>query len=150
MTAGGMVDEIVMRADPDRIFQAAAQVEHWPEFLPHYRWIKVLGDRPEGRVVEMAARRGIIPVKWTSLQRWDAERREVIYDHIGGATRGMHVVWEIVPQGNETLVRIFHDLHFDIPLVSSAPGRLITSEVFIRHVAGQTLWHMKRFLEGSG
>jgi ribosome-associated toxin RatA of RatAB toxin-antitoxin module len=127
---------------------SAARIERWPQFLPHYRWIKVLEAAPGGRIVEMATRRGVIPVKWTSVQRWDSERREVYYDHIVGPTRGMHVRWEIVPREDEALVRLIHELHLEVPIVNSPPGRLITSRFFIAHIAGQTLWHMKRFVEG--
>jgi ribosome-associated toxin RatA of RatAB toxin-antitoxin module len=148
MTVPVTVDEIVMRADPDRIFEAAAAIERWPSFLPHYRWVKVLGQAPGGRIVEMAARRGLIPVKWTSVQDWDSERREVYYEHVGGATRGMQVMWEIIPRADEVLVRIIHELRLEVPIVNSPPGRLITSRLFIRHIAGRTLWHMKGFVEG--
>lgn len=144
-----MIDEIVMRADPDRVFEAAAYVERWPEFLPHYRWIKLLDPSPQGRIVEMAARRGAIPVRWTSVQSWDSARREVYYDHIAGQTRGMHVVWRVIPDEQEVLVRIIHELQFASPIINSLPGRLITSRFFIRHIAQQTLRHMKRFLEGT-
>lgn len=150
MKASVTIDEVHMRADPDRIFAAAAEIERWPDFLPHYRWIKMLDQRPEGRVVEMAARRGMIPVKWTSLQSWDSERREVYYDHIGGLTRGMHVVWQIIPEREDVLVRIIHELRLQVPIVNSAPGRLITGQFFVRHIAGRTLWHMKGFVEGAG
>lgn len=149
MTVSVTVDEIVMQADPDRIFAAARDVERWPEFLPHYRWVKVLGQQPPGRVVEMAARRGVIPVKWTSLQSWDSERREVYYDHVGGPTRGMQVVWEILPQADGVLVRIIHELRLQVPVVSSPPGRLITGHFFVQPIARRTLWHMKRFVEGG-
>lgn len=142
------VDEILMRANPDRIFEAAARIERWPEFLPHYRWVKVLGEAPPARVVEMATRRGLIPVKWTSLQSWDSDRREIYYDHIGGATRGMQVRWEIIPRADDVLVRIIHELRLQVPIVNSPIGRLITSRFFIAHIAGRTLWHMREFVEG--
>ena len=35
------VDQRLMRAPIDRVFAAAADVERWPEWLPHYRWVRV-------------------------------------------------------------------------------------------------------------
>ena len=69
----------LMRADPDVIFELGARVEDWPRILPHYRWVRVLRADGDGRVVEMAARRPLlpvasgigIPVRWTAIQRAD-------------------------------------------------------------------------------
>ena len=33
---------IEIHGDVKRIFQVAAQVDKWPEILPHYRWVRVL------------------------------------------------------------------------------------------------------------
>ena len=49
-------NEIFIRADMAEIYQLAAPVERWPEILPHYRWVRVLADNGDRRLVEMAAR----------------------------------------------------------------------------------------------
>src|SRR5215510_9036024 len=56
------VDEIVMHAGPERCFRFGAEVERWPEWLPHYRWVRF--RRKEGfgtGLVEMAAVRRFGP-----------------------------------------------------------------------------------------
>ena len=37
------IDEIVMRAAPERAFRFGADVERWPEWLPHYRVAQTAG-----------------------------------------------------------------------------------------------------------
>jgi len=49
------VDRIVIQAPLGSVFAVASDVERWPEFLPHYRWVRVLERRPGGALVEMAA-----------------------------------------------------------------------------------------------
>src|SRR5262249_2944657 len=39
------VDERVIRAPSDRIFALAADVERWPDHLPHYRYVRFLERR---------------------------------------------------------------------------------------------------------
>jgi hypothetical protein len=32
-------DEAFVQATPDACFRVAADVERWPDILPHYRWV---------------------------------------------------------------------------------------------------------------
>ena len=130
------------------IFDLAAGVEHWPEFLPHYRWVRLLEQRDEGRVVEMAARRGGWPVKWRALLQPRPEEKRVYFRHLGGPARGMRVYWELQETEGGTDVSIHHELSLEIPLIRTALGRWIVSEGFIRPIASRTLACMKRKAEG--
>src|SRR4051794_1506756 len=86
-------NSIVIRAPRRRIFETAANLELWPEILPHYRYIRYLARHPERNVVVMAARRGPIPVSWTSEQVIDRQSMEVRFRHLRAFTKGMQVVW---------------------------------------------------------
>ena len=52
---------VPMYGDLDRIVELAADVERWPDILPHYRWVTLLEGGDDCKVVEMAARRAISP-----------------------------------------------------------------------------------------
>ena len=56
-----------MRAPYDRIFDLAANVERWPELLPHYRYVRRLPGAD--RHFAMGARRG--PVPCTSQSQYE-------------------------------------------------------------------------------
>jgi len=97
MTLGLSVDStenrIRIRAPWREVFDRAAAVERWPEFLPHYRWVRRHDATPDGCVVEMAAHRGFWPVRWTArLEPYPDERRIDFY-HLAGPVRGMRVRW---------------------------------------------------------
>ncbi len=141
------VDDILIYADQDSIYQLAADVERWPEILPHYRWVNVLESRDGQRTVEMAALRGWIPVKWTSLQEVDPVRRRVTYRHTGGATRGMDVEWKLEQEGDAVRVTIVHEMNLTMPVVRSRIGRRIVGQFFVHHIAGRTLRKIKELSE---
>lgn len=143
------IDTITISAEPDAIFRMAADIERWPDIFPHYRWVKVLEQRDDERVVEMAAKRGWIPVKWTALQVLDAGRRRVYYRHIGGATRGMEVEWSFQPESSEVTVKIVHEMSLLVPFVRMAIGKRIVGNFFVKHIAGQTLNCIKQLLEAE-
>ncbi|MEP7105164.1 MAG: SRPBCC family protein [Chloroflexota bacterium] len=148
------VDRLVMRAPADRVFAAAADVERWPELLPHYRWV-TMRERSGGEsIVEMAAWRpfGIAryPTWWVSRMRVDPERREVHYEHIDGITRGMQVVWRVVPSGAATEVTIVHEWTGPgWPLIGGPAANLVIGPVFIHGIASRTLAGIARFVEQS-
>src|SRR5256885_6436821 len=94
------VDQIVIGAPLGRVFQVAADVEHWPGILSHYRWVRFLDRRDGGGTVEMAASRPFgplrYPVWWVSDMTVDRTAREIRYRHMRGITAGMRVVWRLL------------------------------------------------------
>ena len=144
-----------MRAPEDRVFQAAMEVERWPEILPHYRWVRVLQRRREQALVEMAAWRPFGPLNyptWWVSEMWvDSAARAVHYRHVKGITTGMDVVWQLEPSANGTEVSIVHEWGGPgWPLVGSAAAALVIGPVFVHGIASRTLAGIKRHVENGG
>ena len=55
--------QIQIDAPLERIFPIAAEVERWPERLPHYRYVRRLPTANGERRFAMGARRGPLPVR---------------------------------------------------------------------------------------
>jgi len=148
------VDERRIAAPTDRVFQAARDVERWPDILPHYRVVRIL-ERGAGRdVVEMSANRpfGLFqwPTWWTSEMRVDPDRREVRYRHIRGITRGMDVTWRIAPDGTGSHVSIVHEWDGPRwPLISTVAADWVIGPVFIHGIASRTLAGIARHVEST-
>ncbi|MBW3625043.1 MAG: SRPBCC family protein [Armatimonadetes bacterium] len=142
-------NRIRMEAPWRTVFELASEVERWPEFLPHYRWVRTLEQRGEGRVVEMAARRGFWPVKWTALLEPKADERRIYFHHLKGPARGMRVYWELIEREGGTDVTIHHELSLETPIIRTRLGKWIVTRGFIHPIAGRTLACMKRVAEGE-
>jgi hypothetical protein len=143
-------NETVVHAPLRHCLQHAADVERWPDILPHYRWVRF--HRRDGFArgrVEMAARRWFgplpWPVWWLSEMSLDEERPAVLYTHVGGITTGMEVVWGFEQlDAQRTRVWITHDWEegprWPLPrILRRLIGRMVVGPVFIHHVAGRTL-----------
>jgi ribosome-associated toxin RatA of RatAB toxin-antitoxin module len=143
-----LANSILINAPKAHIFETAADLEKWPTFLPHYRYIRYLERSPDRNVVEMAARRGIIPISWVSEELIDRQRYEVRFRHLRAWTKGMEVIWKFAEQPEGVLVSILHDLRFRVPILAPIAEPIIGG-FFIHHVAGQTLKHMKAYVEGA-
>jgi ribosome-associated toxin RatA of RatAB toxin-antitoxin module len=140
------VNSIVMRAPKQRIFETAADLEKWPTFLPHYRFIHYLERGLERNVVRMAARRDFIPISWVSEEIIDRSKLEVRFRHLQAWTKGMEVVWTFAETGEGICVSILHELHFRVPALAPLAEPII-GDFFIGHIANQTLKHMKTHVE---
>ena len=152
------VDETIIQAPPERCFRFGADVERWPEWLPHYRWVRFQRrDRFGTGRVEMAARRDFgplsWPVWWVSEMTVDEDRLLVLYRHVAGVTTGMEVEWSFaaLPDGS-TRVRIVHEWEsgprWPVPgAARRGIGDEIIGPVFIHHVASRTLAGIKRAAE---
>lgn len=142
-------ETIVMRGDLDRIVELAADVERWPVILPHYRWVTLLEGGGDRKVVEMAARRDAIPVKWRAVQeiRRGGATPVIYYRHIWGVTKGMEVDWIFEPEPDQVTVRIRHDFSPPWPLVGELIATKIVGPRFVDHIAGKTLRTIKGIVE---
>ena len=141
-------NRIEIHGQVKRIFQAAAQVDKWPDILPHYRWVRVLQRKKRRTIVEMAARRGRIPVSWTAVQEVFPYER-ITYKHIKGFTTGMDVTWSFKPVQEHVQVVIRHDFSLPWPLVGGFVSRYIVGALFVKPIASKTLKHLKLTVESA-
>jgi ribosome-associated toxin RatA of RatAB toxin-antitoxin module len=136
---------LAVRADARTMFRLVADVEAWPCLLPHYRRVTVLEQHDaEHRIVEMRARRDIIPVGWTAEQRVFPSEPRITFTHVAGITRGMRVAWTFSPHADGTLVRVWHWFSPQWPLVPDRLVHLVIGRFFVDAIASQTLRRLAR------
>ncbi len=142
-----ILDEHRMEAPPNVCFQVAADVERWPEILPHYRWVRFHEQRDFGTGrVEMAAWRDFggplrYPTWWVSDMRVDRDEPAVYYEHVDGITRGMQVKWSFEAHDDgSTDVKITHAWDGPAwPLIGPLAWELVISRQFVSVIAQRTL-----------
>ena len=139
----------LMRAPYDRIFDLAADVERWPEILPHYRYVRRVPDPDGERRFAMGARRGPIPVRWEAIQRPMRNDRRIEFVHTGGITRGMWVAWRFEPRDGAIDVSIEHRLELGWPLIGELAARAVIGPQFIEAIAGRTLRRVRHLAEAT-
>jgi ribosome-associated toxin RatA of RatAB toxin-antitoxin module len=149
------VDLRVVAAPIAPVFAAASDVERWPAILPHYRYVRFVERRADGGVVEMSANRpfGLVdwPTWWTSEMWVDPSRHEVRYRHVRGVTRGMEVVWRLVPEGDRTHVSIVHEWSGPSwPVIRWPAANWVIGPVFVHGIASRTLAGIARAVEAGG
>ena len=146
------LDRTMIAAPVDRVFAIAADVERWPEFLAHYRLVRMIERRDGGGIVEMAAWRPFGPVRyptwWVSEMETDPDARTIRYHHIRGITRQMEVEWSITGTDGAVDVSIVHDWAGPgWPVIGRLAAELVIGPVFIRGIASRTLAGVKRKAE---
>lgn len=142
------IDRVTIHAPLADVFRLAADVERWPDILPHYRWVRMLERRPDGGRVEMAAWRPFgsvlrYPTWWVS-EMWiepDGGRPVIRYRHIDGITTGMNVRWVLTTAaGGGVAVEIVHEWSGPAwPLVGGLAASLVIGPVFVHGIASRTL-----------
>lgn len=153
-----IVDRLVIRASPDRVWPHAVDVERWPAILPHYRWVRRTEGTPRGDgIVAMSAHRPFggplnWPTWWTSRIWVDAAKREIRYRHIGGITTGMDVLWTITPTddggSDVTIVHTWDGPPW--PLIRRIAAEVVIGPVFVHGIAERTLAGVARAAERDG
>ena len=140
-------NEIAIKAPADQIFALASATLHWPEILPHYRSVRMIGRDGDSQILQMAAMRDFIPVRWTAQQWNDSNTPAIKFHHVAGWTRGMDVEWHFKEERGVTLVSIVHELDFAFPVASAFLGKYVVSDFFVHDIASKTLHRMKELAE---
>lgn len=147
------VDRVLVRTSLERVFAIAADVERWPSFLPHYRWVRVLKRTEGGAVVEMAAWRPFgalrYPTWWVSEMRV-VPPQAVRYRHVQGITRGMDVEWQFTQEAGGVALTIVHQWSGPgWPVIGRLAANWVIGPVFIHGIASRTLAGVKRRAEAA-
>ncbi|HJU75725.1 MAG TPA: SRPBCC family protein [Gemmatimonadaceae bacterium] len=139
------VDQQLVRASPHAMFQLARDVEQWPAYLAHYRYVRFRErSRDGGGLVEMSANRpfGLMnwPTWWLSEMSVDDREPAIRFRHVGGITKGMDVEWQFTRRGEFAHVRIVHVWDGPRwPFVGIVAARRLIGPVFIHGIASRTL-----------
>jgi ribosome-associated toxin RatA of RatAB toxin-antitoxin module len=146
------VDTVSVQGPIDKAFAASSEVERWPQFLPHYRWVKMVERRSDGGLVEMAAWRpfGVFkyPTWWVSEMTILPDDHRVLYKHVDGITRGMDVEWRLVETNDAVEISIVHDWAGpQWPFIGAMAADLVIGPIFIRGIASRTLAGVKQETE---
>lgn len=149
------VDEQLVRAPVQRIFEIAREVEHWPAYLPHYRFVRFQHRTADGGgMVEMGANRpfGVLdwPTWWKSEMAVNGSVPWIRFRHVGGVTTGMDVEWSFAPVADGTHVRIVHTWNGPPwPLIGEFAATNVIGPVFVHGIASRTLAGLARVAEKS-
>jgi hypothetical protein len=145
-------DTIFIAAPAAAVFQVAADVERWPDILPHYRYVRFTSRAADGAaIVEMAAWRpfGVVrwPVWWISEMSSVPDQHIIRYRHIRGITSGMDVEWRIVGQAGGSVVTIIHEWNGPRwPAIGRPAADFVIGPVFIHGIASRTLAGIGRWI----
>jgi ribosome-associated toxin RatA of RatAB toxin-antitoxin module len=151
------LDERIVRAAPQTIFEVVRAVEEWPALLAHYRSVRFRERATDGGgIVSMSANRpfGLLdwPTWWLSEMQVDSQRPAVRFRHTGGVTKGMDVEWSFEPvkEGStvNTHVRLLHVWDGPPwPLIGIAAATMVIGPIFIHGIASRTLEGLARVAE---
>ena len=162
-------NRIEIQSTFEPLFNRAADIARWPQFLPHYRYVRieqssevqgptsnVINEKPwtdSYIVAEMAARHYGVPLWWRTIQIPLPQERRIVFKHIGGITKGMDVQWVFTPcDSNENKWRV--EIHHQFAPAWPVPGLWFADHVigngFVKQVAAKTLQRLKETVEGGG
>ena len=139
---------ILINAPMSEVFAMTSDLTRWPACLPHYRWVRWIEGGPDSGIVQMAALRGSIPIKWISEYRRDAAKPELYFRHLSAFTKGMEVRWIYEQRPEGVHITIDHELSFRWPLLAPVANPVI-GEFMIGWVAPRTLSGFKKLLESN-
>jgi len=144
------INQIRIRAAPERVFRAAQDVLAWPRLLSHYRTVEVVDGSISDPVctLDMAAHRNGFPCRWRAVRTLHPQDLRIHYRHTKSTwTSGMDVWWTVEPvDGGTTEARITHEMP-PTPRPMEWFRQKVVGGLFVENIADKTLEGLKRHLE---
>ena len=172
---------IEIHGDPERVtaraYKLAAEIAHWPDLLPHYRYMTIREQSDTHKIADFGAVRFFslfpsrladdtrhptpdtlsctpprpaitFPVKWQARQDLFPESLRITYQHLHGISRGMQVAWRLTPNPAGVHIEITHELTYPFPLGAWFAAQIV-GKVFVHPIAGRTLQCLKEQIESE-
>jgi Oligoketide cyclase/lipid transport protein len=117
--------------------------------LPHYRYVRIDEQSERHKVAKMGASRDGFPVTWRARQELRPDERRILFQHIGGISKGMRVEWRLDPLPGGVRVTIFHELKYPVPILGPFFAELVVGRLFVSNIAGKTLRCIKWIVESE-
>ncbi len=141
-------EDVLVNAEPSTVYRVAAEVAEWPDLMPHFRWVSVLGEAGNRVSLVMAARLGPLPMRWRAEQTLYPELTRIVFRHVGGPTAKMIVELRFAPTPSGTVAMVVSNLNVGWPIVGKLAEALFVG-VLSRQLARRTLLRLKRLAEAE-
>ncbi|MFH1562292.1 MAG: SRPBCC family protein [Nitrospirota bacterium] len=142
------VNSILIKADMNRVFSVAADMEKYPEFIPSYKEVKVVSREGNKMIVERIGQVGKKAVKWKSCVTIEPNK-SIKAEQLEGPIKGMQIQWLFENTKDGVQITLTHDFEYKkIPLIGNLIGKLIVARI-VKKMAEETLKGIKGRAEGK-
>lgn len=103
-------DKILINCPSGRLYQLVSDVEGHSRLLPGYIESRIVSENKAPCIVQREAIINGQRRRWKSEVSFQPER-SLAFQQIEGPLAGMQVLWELVPEGEMTWLKIIHDVN---------------------------------------
>lgn len=130
------------------VLAVATPVERWALLLPNYQWVRYHGRSGQGTVIQFAAWRGLLPVRWTAEQIVFAGEGRIVYRHLRGLTSGMWSEWRLTQAAGAVDVTVSHSWQPSWPVIGEVFASLACS-LWVAPLTAATLAGLTRVVRSG-
>jgi len=138
---------ILIKANPDEVFEFARNQEKFSEYMRDVESVKVLEKKSNSTITEWVTNVDGTPIIWTEEDVFDAQKRIISYKLIEGDMDRFEGTWSFTPKEEGTMVVLGVDFDFGIPHLEELIGPTLKTKV--KENSDMMLQGMKRFFEGD-
>ncbi|MBI4778362.1 SRPBCC family protein [Candidatus Desantisbacteria bacterium] len=139
-------NEIIVDAAVSIVFNIAADMEKYPEFIPTYKKVRIVQQDGQRMIIERVGLVGKKEVMWKS-EVWLEAEKTISAVQLEGPLQGMMVKWQFEKRDGRTRILLVHDFEYKkIPLIGNLIAKFIIAQIVSR-MADETLVGIRRRVE---
>lgn len=96
----------------DIAYQVVAEVEHYPEFVPNVRAVKILAQNDDRMIAEMSFDSNLLNVRIQSLVTFH-KNQSIIIEQLNGHFKSFQQDWRFEKVETGTLISVIYELEFN-------------------------------------
>lgn len=96
-------------------YQVVAKVEHYPEFVPNVRAVKILAQNDDRMIAQMSFNSNLLSVRIQSLATFH-KNQSIIIEQLNGHFKSFQQNWRFEKVETGTLITVIYELEFNNPI----------------------------------
>lgn len=133
---------ITINEDVNKVFELASDFEHYPEFIPTYKEVKIIEREGNKMIVERKSLVKTKEIRWRSCVVIEPNK-SIKAEQLEGPIPGMKIEWLFEKIDGRTKITLIHIFEYKkIPLIGHIIGKLIVANIVYK-MAEETLMGIK-------
>lgn len=138
---------ILIQGDIDRIYQMAKDMEHYPDFMPDVKSVKIIDSSDNKTTTKWITSVDGTPICWTEMDEFDDQNKNIKYKLLEGDLDKFEGEWIFSENDQGTKITLTVDFDFGMPTLAELLGPILEEKV--RENCTMMLTAMKKKVEGD-
>ena len=119
----------IIKGDPKKIYEIVSDMASYPTFMKDLVSVEILERGEDYTISHWVSNADGRKIVWTERDSFYPEALKITYAQTAGDLKKMEGEWNIIPEGDTSLVSLSVDFEFGIPMIAGLLNPILKKKV---------------------